>query len=52
MSHEELAATAEALRISTREAQGLPPGLTADEPFHLVAGLIRQSEEVEQRASA
>jgi hypothetical protein len=49
VSHEELAATAEALRIATREAQGLPPGLTSDEPFALVAGLIRQSEEVERR---
>ena len=46
MSHEELAAAAEALRVATRSAQGLPPELTSDEPFALAAGLIRESEGV------
>jgi hypothetical protein len=46
MTAAELAAASEALRISTREAQGLPPELTSDEPFALAAGLIRESEEV------
>jgi hypothetical protein len=41
VSHEELAAVAEAIRISTREAQGLPERLTSDEPFQLVASLMR-----------
>jgi hypothetical protein len=46
MTAAELAAAAEALRLSTRAAQGLPPELTSDAPFALVAGLIRQSGEV------
>jgi hypothetical protein len=46
VSHQELAAVAEALRIATREAQGLPLPLTSDQPFYLVAGLIRESEVV------
>jgi hypothetical protein len=46
MTAAEPAAAAEALRISTRAAKGLPPELTSDEPFHLAAGLIRESEEV------
>jgi hypothetical protein len=46
MTAAELAAAAEQLRISTRAAQGFPPELTSDEPFALVAGLIRESEEV------
>jgi hypothetical protein len=45
MTAAELAATAEQLRISTREAQGLPPELTSQDPFTLVAGLIREREE-------
>jgi hypothetical protein len=46
MTAAERAAAAEALRLSTRAAQGLPPELTSDEPFALAAGLIHQSEEV------
>jgi hypothetical protein len=41
MKAAELAGVAEALRISTREAQGLPPELTSSEPFALVAAFIR-----------
>jgi hypothetical protein len=52
MSRKELAAVAEALRISTREAQGLPPELTSDQPFHLVAGLIRTNQESTGATSA
>jgi hypothetical protein len=37
----ELQKVADDLRRRTREAQGLPPELTSDEPFQLVASLIR-----------
>jgi hypothetical protein len=43
MRHEQVAATAEAIRISTREAQGLSPELIDDGPFQLVAALMRSS---------
>jgi hypothetical protein len=46
MTEAELQATADKLRRETRAAQGLPLELTSDEPFDLVAGLIRESEEV------
>jgi hypothetical protein len=41
MSPAELRATADRLRRGTRATQGLPLELTSDEPFQLVASLIR-----------
>ena len=37
----ELQATAAEIRRSTRAAQNLPEALTSDEPFSLVAALMR-----------
>jgi hypothetical protein len=42
---DELSATAEQLRKATREAQGLPEQLTSDEPFVLVASLLRKERD-------
>ena len=47
----ELQQVADKLRRETRAAQGLAPELTSDEPFALVAGLIRQQEEAERGAA-
>jgi len=46
MNQSELQEVAGRLRRETRAAQGLPAELTSDEPFHLAAGLIRESEGV------
>jgi hypothetical protein len=44
MTREELQATAAEIRKATRAAQGLPPEPTSDEPFQLVAALIRAGD--------
>jgi hypothetical protein len=41
VTREELQATAAEIRRATRAAQGLPPELISDEPFYLLASLMR-----------